>query len=104
MIKVGAENGDANNDILMEQKNRVKNNAEKYQKTGNMNVTNNNHRRIKPDENNRAILAQKNEKDINVTRNNSRNRVIPINIEDNNRNDNEHIINITKNSGGLRKS
>merc|ERR1712165_17491 len=43
MIKVGAENvpenGDANNDILMVQKNKVKDNAEKYQKTGNINVT-----------------------------------------------------------------
>jgi len=108
MIKVGAENvpenGDANNDILMVQKNKVKDNAEKYQKTGNINVTNNNSRRIKPDENNRAVLGQKIEKDINITRNNNRNRVIPINIEDNNRNDNEHIINITKNSGGSRKS
>merc|ERR1712165_447965 len=75
MIKVGTENvpesGDANNDILMVQKNKVKDNSEKYQKTGNINVTNTNSRRIKPDENNRAILAQKkNEKDINVTRNN----------------------------------
>merc|ERR1712088_663120 len=62
MIKVGTENvpesGDANNDILMVQKNKVKDNAEKYQKIGNINVTNNNSRRIKPDENenNRAVL------------------------------------------------
>merc|ERR1712165_269265 len=108
MIKVGAENVpesvDANNDILMVQKNKIKDNAEKYQKTGNINVTNNNSRRIKPDENNRAVLGQKIEKDINITRNNNRNRVIPINVEDNNSNDNGHIINITKNSGGSRKS
>merc|ERR1712113_1252951 len=105
MIKVGAENvpesEDANNGILMEQKNKVKDNAEKHQKTGKINVTNNNSRRIKPDENNRAVLGQKIE---NITRNNNKNRVIPINIEDNNRKDKEHIINITKNSGGLRKS
>merc|ERR1712038_1313290 len=73
-------------------------------KTGNINVTNNNSRKIKPDETNRAVLGQKIETDINITRNNNRNRVIPINIEDNNGNDNEHIINITKNSGGSRKS
>merc|ERR1712218_552060 len=64
MIKVGAENvpesGDANNGILMKQKNKVKDNAEKHQKTGKINVTNNNSRRIKPDENNRAVLGQKN--------------------------------------------
>merc|ERR1719510_2542449 len=99
MIKVGAENvpesGDANNGILMVQKNKVKDNAEKHQKTGKINVTNNNSRRIKPDENNRAVLGQKIE---NITRNNDRNRVIPVSIEDNNRKDDEHIINITKNS------
>merc|ERR1712121_239445 len=53
------------------------------------------------DANNRAVLGPKIE---NITRNNNKNRVIPINIEDNNRKDNERIINITKNSGGSRKS